>query len=150
MPSRKQRRRRAKERRHEYEYVYVDGEGREVEVDEAELERDSTSAKPKTAAARANGRGSAAPARSSGRKVDPPSWTRALKRSLIFAPFMFVTLYFLDQSASVAVRVLVTLQMLVFFVPFTYLVDRMMFRRFGRRGAGAPAAARGGRRAAKS
>ena len=132
MPSRKQRRRRAKERRHEYE---------------AELERETTSAKPKSTVARAIGRGSAAPARASGRKVDPPSWTRALKRSLIFAPFMFVTLYFLDKNASIAVRVLVTLQMLVFFVPFTYLVDRMMYRRFS--GGGQPAA-RGRRRAAKS
>jgi hypothetical protein len=139
MPSRKQRRRRAKERRHEYEFVYVDSEGREVDVDPDEIEAPQPKTRDNTqsAAKRTNGRATAATARSAtGRKVDPPSWRRALKRALIFAPFMFVTLYFIDRGASVGVRVLVTVQMLIFFIPFTYVIDRMMYRRFGASASG--------------
>jgi hypothetical protein len=138
MPSRKQRRRREKARRHEYEYVYVDAEGREVSVDAEGVE----TLKPvaKSEAKRSNGKPAPARTGSTRRKVEPPSWRRALKRSLIFAPFMFITLYLLDRNASNAVRLLVTLQMLVFFIPFTYLIDRTMYRRLGG-GAEAPSPA---------
>jgi hypothetical protein len=154
MPSRKQRRRRAKGRRHEYEYVYVDEEGREVEAEEAEALTPSAPARSRlgsSVARAANGRG----ARSAGgratpaRKVDPPSWRRAVKRSLIFAPFMFLTLYLLDRRLSVESRVLVTVEMLVFFIPFSYLVDRTMYRRLNRP-AGTEKAPRTRRREAKS
>jgi hypothetical protein len=133
MPSRKQRRRRQKERRHEYEYVYVDSDGREVEVDPEQADaKPAARERASSAGKRTNGRAGGSGSRpASTRKVDPPSWRRALKRSLIFAPFMFITLYFLDRRASVAVRVLVTAQMLIFFVPFTYLIDRVMYRRLG-------------------
>lgn len=145
MPSRKQRRRRQKSRRHDYEYVYVDEEGREVAVEEIEPEpRDRGNGA--RAAARRNGvrgatgqpvqkRGSATAAR----KVPAPSWARVLKRAAIFGPIMFVTIALLDRSAGVASQLLITFQMLVLFVPFSYLVDRMMYRRFLRQtGAAAP------------
>lgn len=145
MPSRKQRRRREKERRHEYEYVYVDGEGREVEVDPDE----AGSAKPDRKPARSgrNGR-AAAPVRGrTGRNIEPPSWSRAIKRSAIFAPFMFLTIALLNRGSALSASVLVTLWMVTIFVPFTYLIDRTMYRRFGAQRAERSARRRG---AAKS
>jgi hypothetical protein len=117
MPTRKQRKRRAKERRHEYEYVYVDEEGREVEVepDEAEEER------------RSNGRAPRAVTRA-GRVVEPPSWQRVGKRGLIFAPLMFLTITLIDQGTSISVRIVNTAMLLAFFLPFSYLMDRMLYR----------------------
>jgi Flp pilus assembly protein TadB len=129
MPSRKQRRRRAKERRHEYEIVYVDEEGHEVEAPPEEVER---------RAARDNGKPAAKPAPKGGAKkatkggsvraVPPPSWQRVAKRGAVFAPFMAVTLYLLGiRSWTVLVQ---TVWLLLLFIPFSYLVDRMMYRRY--------------------
>ena len=124
MPSKKQRRRRQKARRHEYEYVYVDDEGREVEVDAAEIE--PTLAKP----AAQNGARTGARAAAGGRTIQPPSWGRVLKRGLIFAPFMYLTLTLLGGDMAVETRVIQTAWLLVMFVPFSYLLDRAMYRRF--------------------
>ena len=138
MPSRKQRRRRQKERRHEYEYVYVDDEGQEVTAEDADVEavppaRDKT-AKTGARTLPATGR----------RPVPPPSWRRVLKRGLIFAPFMYLTLTFLGGDMPVETRVIQTAWLLVMFVPFSYLLDRAMYRRFARQseGSSAPAARR--------
>jgi hypothetical protein len=141
MPSKKQRRRREKERRHEYEYVYVDGEGQEVGVDPDE----AGIAKPERKAARSggNGRASTAVRGRTGRNIEPPSWRRALKRSAIFAPFMFLTIALLNRGSALSASVLVTLWMLTIFVPFTYLIDRTMYRRFGSQRAERPAGRRG-------
>ena len=133
MPTRKQRRRRAKERRHDYEYVYVDEEGREVEVDE----QDPKAPKSKNSRAPVRGRG--------GRKIDPPSWTRVGKRALIFAPLMFLTVSFLAKNISVAQRVYQTVFLLAFFLPFSYLMDSIMYRSYLRRTGAAPPAGRRGR-----
>jgi hypothetical protein len=124
MPTRKQRRRRAKERRHEYEYVYVDDEGREVEVEGDEVEEKS----------RSNGRAPRQrPVTRSGRVVEPPSWARIAKRGLLFAPLMFLTITLIDQGTSISVRVVNTLMLLAFFLPFSYLMDRMLYRASVRR-----------------
>lgn len=131
MPSRKQRRRRAKERRHEWEYVYVDEEGREVEVDPAEL-------KPPREK-RSDGRGRAQTARPR-RRIEPPSWRRVLKRGLLFAPLMFLLLTFLYKDMSTAGHVLMTVQLLVLFIPFSYLMDRIVYRRYVRQTGGSDAA----------
>ena len=129
MPTRKQRRRREKGRRHEYEYVWVDDEGQEVEY-----EREAESAR-----ARTNGRRAEKPVVHRGRKVEPPSWRRVLKRALIFAPFMFVTITLIDRNASIAARALQTAWLLALFIPFSYLMDRMMYRRFASRADAQPA-----------
>jgi hypothetical protein len=135
MPSRKQRRRRAKERRHEYEYVYVDDEGNEVEVDPAELERETS--------ARRNGRerGNAA-SRSAGAGVQPPSLRRVARRGLMIAPLMFLTVHLLGGLPSVAAEVFQTLVLMAFFLPFSYLMDSWMYRRFARRAGQPPASGR--------
>ena len=146
MPTRKQKRRRKKDRRHEYEFVYVDDEGHEFEAPPPAANGKAAHAPPAApprADGKARGSGTGARATRQTRTVDPPSWRRVGKRALIFAPIMFVTVSLLDRGLGVAGQVLVTLQMLVLFVPFSYLVDRMMYRRSLRDGA-APAARRRG------
>jgi hypothetical protein len=129
MPSRKQRRRRAKERRHEWEDVWVDEEGNEVEAPaDAELERPSRNGK----------RSAQAPNRQAGgRQVQPPSWQRVAKRGLIFAPLMFLTVTFLSGDLTVAQRVVNTAFLLAFFLPFSFLMDTLMYR-MARKRAAAP------------
>jgi hypothetical protein len=138
VPTRKQRRRQAKERRHEYEYVYVDEDGNEVEG-EVEPEEDRA-AKPrpaKTGAAPAKkpqGRGrQAASSSRAGRKIDPPSWQRVLRRTAIFAPVMLIVLYFLDPHAGAAAILFQLVVLLALFVPFSYYVDTIMYRQYRKR-----------------
>jgi hypothetical protein len=133
MPSKKQRRRRAKELRHDYEYVYVDEEGQEV--DPGEVEDGPPPKAPRNAAAT---KSTAKPrqktrAQSSVRTVPPPSWHRVLKRSAIFTPFMFLGILLLSRGRLTTVGVVVqTLWLVLLFVPFSYLIDRMMYRRYVR------------------
>jgi hypothetical protein len=128
MTTRKQRRRRQKERRHEYEYVYVDEHGEEVEVVPEEIEEPpAPRAKPKSAPKSAPKQERAASFRG-GREVPPPSWRRVAKRGLIFAPFMFVTLLLLDQGRSYDLLVINTVVLLFFFLPFSYVLDTLMYR----------------------
>ena len=143
MPSRKQRRRREKDRRHEYEYVYVDDEGHELdptEVEEVEEEKPKpakrsggavsvTKAKPKATAAK-KGTAKSKAAAANIRPVPPPSWRRVAKRGLIFAPFMLLAIALLGRGLSWPARILETVWLLVLFVPFSYMIDRMMYRRY--------------------
>jgi hypothetical protein len=131
MPSRKQRRRRAKDRRHEYEIVYVDEEGREIDPPPEAVERK---------AARDNGKAAAAPKPRAGAKkaksgtvrpVPPPSWQRVAKRGAIFAPFMAISIYLIGGSKHGWGPVLYeTAWLLLLFIPFSYMVDRTMHRRY--------------------
>ena len=126
MASKKQRRRRQKGRRHDYEYVWVDDEGKEVEVDEDEVR--ATKAEAKNGKPARDKRGRAV------RKIDPPSWNRVGKRALIFAPFMFVVVWILrPEGAAPASVVVQTLVLLGFFLPFSYLMDSLMYRSYLRR-----------------
>jgi hypothetical protein len=135
MPSRKQRRRRQKDRRHDYEYVYVDEEGHELELEEVEpdvaqqngaarkrdagQQRDSGSKPRRAGAAQTRG----------GKTIQRPTWSRVLKRAGLFAPLMFAFIYLLDRDIGLAAVLLVTAQMLVIFLPLSYLMDRMLYRR---------------------
>ena len=126
MPTRKQRRRQEKSRRHEYEYVWVDEEGQEVDVDPAELAASKADAKDGRPARDKRGR----PVR----KIEPPSWSRVGKRALIFAPFMFAVVWILrPEGANGATAVVQTLVLLGFFLPFSYLMDSLMYRSYVRR-----------------
>jgi hypothetical protein len=131
VPTRKQRRRRQKERRHEYEYVYVDPEGEEVDVDPAELAEEPAPATPRTKP-KPKAKRQAAPQRG-GREVQPPSWRRVGKRGLIFAPFMFLTLLLLDRGQSYDLLVINTVVLLAFFLPFSYVLDTLMYRVYVKR-----------------
>jgi hypothetical protein len=121
VPTRKQRRRRAKDRRHEYEYVYVDEEGREVEV-EPEDEK---------APARKDKR--PAPPSRPRRAVEPASWKRVGRRALIFAPLMFITIRLLEQDEAIATSIVRTLFLLLIFLPFSYVMDAVLYRSYQRR-----------------
>jgi hypothetical protein len=153
MPSRKQRRRREKDRRHEYEYVYVDDEGHELAVDEVEPEvaQQNGAAKKRDTPRGDGSRPGTKPkalqqaGRKGAREVQPPAWSRVLKRAGIFAPFMFASIYLIDRNLGMPGTLLVTAQMLAVFIPFSYLMDRTLYRRFLRQSEAA-APAKGARR----
>ena len=133
MPSRKQRRRREKLHRHEYEYVALDDEGNELPVDPAELRQHATSS---------NGAGPARGQRNvrQQRTIQPPSWSRVAKRALIFFPFMLITVHLLSgDELSLVGKVLNTLVLMAFFVPFSYVMDAVMYRTYLKRSGQAPA-----------
>jgi hypothetical protein len=133
VPTRKQRRRQQKERRHEYEFVYVDDEGQEVEVDPAELKADrETRQTTKASSARRQ------PASRSRRTIQPPSLQRVLKRGLLFAPVMYLTLSLIGrgEKPTTGARVLETAMLLAFFLPFSYVMDKIAYRTYQRRLAG--------------
>ncbi len=117
MTTRKQRRRREKEKRHEY--VWVDEEGNELAPDEAPTKQASTSPEP----------------RRGGREPVAPSWQKSFKRGLIFAPIMFVTVMFLSKGLTVSQQITQTLFIVSVFIPFSYFLDRMMYRSFQKRRA---------------
>ena len=125
MPTRKQRRRRAKDRRHEWEEVYVDEEGREVAPDEVDEVREVER--------RRDGRRPTASRGGRARTIEPPSWRRVGRRALIFAPLMFVVIWFLEPDSSPLLRALSTLQLMVLFIPFSYLVDVLTYRTYRKR-----------------
>ena len=124
MATKKQRRRRQKGRRHEYEYVYVDDEGNEIEVDEEELKAQRAASKNGRAKPRAAG---------GGPRVQRPSWRRTLKRGLIIAPLMFVTVMLLDRDLLWWQWLVQTLWLMAIFLPFSYFMDSFMYRRYARR-----------------
>jgi hypothetical protein len=125
MPTRKQRRRRAKEQRHEYEVVYVDDEGNEVDVEPDELRP----ARERSSRPRAD----RAETRARGRGIDPPSWRRTFRRGLIFAPIFFATVLLIMPDREMAAAVFQTLLLLVIFIPFSYLMDRVFWRSYQKR-----------------
>jgi hypothetical protein len=127
MATKKQRRRRAKEQRHDY--VWVDDEGNELDAEDVPDDKSPGPAR--------RGRGQ--------RQPQAPSWTRTLKRALIFAPIMFGTVLLLSPHLSTTTKITQTLLIVAIFVPFSYLVDRFLYRSFLRREARArqPAGRRG-------
>jgi ABC-type Na+ efflux pump permease subunit len=133
MPTRKQRRRRQKDRRHEWEYVYVDDEGREVEVEEDEAP--TKAAKPAKQPAKASARPAAkGAARAPGRKIDPPSWQKVFRRAAIFTPIMLIVVYLLKPKDATALSIVVqVVVLLLFFIPFSYFMDVMMYRNYRKR-----------------
>jgi hypothetical protein len=116
MPNRKQRRRRAKELRHEY--VWEDEEGNELEPDEARRQDDPRS---RRSSAR------------SGREPQPPSWRRTLKRGVVFAPVMFVVVMLLSNDLPLSDQIIQTSLIVGIFIPFSYLLDSVLWRSYKRR-----------------
>ena len=136
MPSRKQRRRRTKDRRHDYEYVFVDDEGNEVDADDV-----PQPSRNGTGGGKGSGKKDAPLKVSGGRTVKPATWQRATRRGLIFTPIIFGFVYLLYGSKlGIAGVVFQTVVLLAFFIPFGYLMDRMMYRTFVKRQASARAA----------
>jgi hypothetical protein len=135
MPTRKQRRRRQKEKRHEYEIVYLDEKGHEVEVEPEQT-------KPRDD--RRNGKRSdkrPAPTGRGGRpikEVQPPSWSRVVKRALLFGPLIFLAFSLINSGQPILSRLAVAVVYTAFFVPFMYIMDRAMYRAYLRRSGQVP------------
>jgi hypothetical protein len=123
MPSRKQRRRREKLQRHEYEYVIETEDGEEVPIDKP-VEPGKHDAK----------RPARATAQRGGREVPKPSLARVGRRTAIFAPLILIIVWvFSPSDVGTAARVFNALILIAFFIPFSYLVDSLMYRMFTRR-----------------
>jgi hypothetical protein len=128
MPTRKQRRRREKEMRHEY--VWEDAEGNELAPEEVPARK-----------AEPNGR--RRPARSP-REAQAPSWRRTLKRGLVFAPVMFVTVMLLSGDLTLAQQLVQTAVIVAIFLPFSYFLDGVFWRSYKKRMSRQANAGRGG------
>jgi hypothetical protein len=125
MPSRKQRRRREKLQRHEYEYVIETEEGEEIPVDKP-VERTKPDAKA-----------SARPAARRGAKEIPkPSMARVFKRTAIFAPLILIVVFWTGGDSSTSAKIFTGVTLIAFFIPFSYLVDSIMYRVYSRRQGG--------------
>jgi hypothetical protein len=127
MPSKKQIRRQQKLKRHEYEEVYVDEEGRELAPEEAE-ELLGAAASPKAARA-----AKAQPAGRGARVIEPPSVRRTLKRGLLFFPLMLVVVFLISPELSTATKIVNTVVLMAFFLPFSYFMDSMVHRSYQKR-----------------
>ena len=128
MATQKQRRRRAKEKRHEYELVEIDGEGNETVLHASELKTDT----PKSGKTKQND-SRRAPSR--GRGVpQPPSWRRVGKRGALFAPvFLAMVLLISGNRLTFAGAVVQTVLLLAVFVPFSYFMDKLVWRSYEKR-----------------
>ncbi len=130
MTNQKQRRRRAKENRHDYDLVYMDEDGVEQPV-----ERDDGPRKPpgrlgrKTTATKSQKTQPADKGGRRGRVVQPPSWRKVLKRGAIFAPIFFATVMLLGGGKMTIPGALVQTALLIgVFIPFSYFMDRVVWR----------------------
>lgn len=127
MATQKQRRRRAKEKRHQYDLVEIDEEGNETVLTSGALrsEPPDRSAKQRPDANRSK------PARGS---PQPPDWRRVLKRGAIFAPIFLATVLLLGgDRMTFAGAVVQTAFLLAIFVPFSYFMDRLVWRSYEKR-----------------
>jgi hypothetical protein len=123
MPRKKVRRRRQKLQRHEYEYVIETDEGEEVVVDRPAPE--SKDGKKPNAEAPRDRRG---------REIPKPTIARVLRRTAIFAPIILVVVFLTSaKDSTIADKVVTAAMLLAFFIPFSYLVDVLMYRTLTRR-----------------
>jgi hypothetical protein len=122
MPSRKQRRRREKLQRHEYEYVIETEEGEEIPVEKPVA--------PSKAAAKSSARPAA---KRGGREIPKPSMARVFKRTAIFAPIILVVVFWTGGDSPAASKIFTAVTLVAFFIPFSYLVDSIMYRISSRR-----------------
>jgi hypothetical protein len=125
MATQKQRRKRAKEKRHAYDLVEIDAEGNETVLTASESKVDAPPrAQPKKGEARS------APKSKLGRGApQPPTWGRVLKRGAIFAPIFLATVLLLaGNRLTFAGAVVQTAFLLAIFVPFSYFMDRLVWR----------------------
>jgi hypothetical protein len=125
VPSRKQRRRREKLQRHEYEYVVETDEGEEVPVERP---------RPRAADGTKDGRSGDAVLRDRrGRPVPKPSLQRVLKRTMILLPAILLFIWLTSPKTTLASKAITTLTLACFFIPFSYMVDTLLYRSMQKR-----------------
>ncbi len=135
MATRKQRQRRAKTFRHETFLATYDEEGNEIEVKASELRAQKD--KPARAKTQpASGKGSTT---RSARTPSPPSWRRSLRRGGMWGSLTIVASVLLLKSASVPARVLIGVFYAAMFIPMTYWLDGMVYRKYLKRTGAGPA-----------
>lgn len=127
MATKKQQRRRQKLKRHEYEEVYVDEEGNEIPAEEAEELVVASRARKVEPAPKDR------PTSRAGRAIEPPSWRRTFRRGLIFFPLMLIVVFLISPDLTTPQKVVNTLVLMGFFLPFSYFMDSMMWRSYRRR-----------------
>jgi hypothetical protein len=124
MPSRKQRRRREKLQRHEYEYVVETEDGEEIPVERPVEREPGGSKRPAKAGAAQGGR----------RQVPKPSLARVAKRTAIFAPVILLVVFLTaGKDSTMGAKIFTAVTLLAFFIPFSYMVDTLMYRAFTKR-----------------
>jgi len=124
MPTRKQRRRREKQYRHQWEEVYVDEDGNELDPEEAQ----ALAAKGEKPSRKAQAE------RGNRRAIEPPSLRRTLRRGLLFFPLMLLVVFLLGaEDLTTAQKVTQTVLLLLFFLPFSYFMDSLMWRSYQKR-----------------
>jgi len=124
MPSRKQRRRREKLQRHEYEYVIETEDGDEIPVERPVEPASGNTKRPAKAVTTRRG----------GRQVPKPSLARVAKRTAIFAPVILLVVFLTSgKDATMGAKLFTAVTLLAFFIPFSYLVDTLMYRAFTKR-----------------
>jgi hypothetical protein len=121
MATQKQRKRRAKEKRHAYDLVEIDSEGNETVLTASELKSE-----PNAGTKSESQKQPSKPPRGT---PQPPSWPRVFKRGALFAPIFLATVMLLagDRLTFVG-AVLQTVFLLAIFVPFSYFMDRLVWR----------------------
>jgi hypothetical protein len=124
VPSRKVRRRRAKLKRHEYEYVIETPEGEEIPIERPRERPGADDGKGKRERGAVDRRG---------REIPKPTFARVLRRTAIFTPLLFVVVYITSPDVSVAAMVFNVALLLAFFIPFSYMVDVLVYRTMMRR-----------------
>jgi hypothetical protein len=124
MASQKQRRKRAKEKRHAYDLVEIDAEGNETVLNASELKTE-TSARPTTK----DPARSRSTSRSTRGAPQPPNWRRVLKRGALVAPIFLATVMLLGRGRlTTAGAITQTIFLLAIFIPFSYFMDRLVWR----------------------
>jgi len=94
---------------------------------ERKASRDNGKAAAKAPAKRAGTKSGTRPTRT----VPAPSWQRVAKRGAIFGPFMLITIYLIGgKKQGWPAVIFQTAWLLVLFIPFSYMVDRAMYRRY--------------------
>jgi hypothetical protein len=123
----KQRRRRAKEKRHAYELVEIDEEGNETVLTASAIKAEAApKSSPKESKSRLSGRTRGGGGRGA---PQPPNWRRVLKRGALFAPIFLATVMLLGGGRlTFAGAIVQTIFLLAVFIPFSYFMDRVVYR----------------------
>ena len=128
MATQKQRKRRAKEKRHDYDLVYIDEEGVEQPV-EREEPRKPTGRGTKATLSKTSASKQPSRSRRAAKGPQPPSWNKVLKRGAIFAPIFLATVILLGgNKMSFKAAVVQTILLIGVFIPFSYFMDRVVWR----------------------
>jgi hypothetical protein len=130
MPTRKQRARRAKTFRHDYGFVVDDEEGNEVEVAGSELRAKKDAKASPAKAGASSGKQSSSRGSRSGREPQPPSWNRALKRGGMWGAALIVISVLLLRGVPLPARIVIGIVYAALFIPMTYWLDGMVYRRY--------------------